>query len=940
MPMPKIISLGNSQPLVDAVVDALRERLGTTLPEDYSHLHLIVGSTEAGRLIRGELAQRAAKLGRGIIPPQISLPSRLLPDNAALATPTEELLAWTQALATHAEADPEGSALFPTATTLSQFDFRLKWARSLAQLRADLGAEGLSLDHACERLTAAGEDTSRLQAFADLEKAYLEILTRYDKQDRTAFQLAESLQPSPIDTGKSVILIGNWDLAPIWRSILLHWMEAGTPVEIWLPVNEDELNAFDAWGLPIPAAWEAKSFNSLAAADSPLQVQVHLHPEACARSLARQWANLPVGRCAALGWIESADIPTIETHLPFDLKSPRGKSWSHSLIGKTIARWVSFCRSRTVFDWEALLELPAFTRIAATDDTFPSNEKILQAWRSFQEKFLPQVWSPHWKLRAAREEEFHALGTLFAKVEEIQTLQETDPAAALRELLRACFGDKEISPATRGGEAFQQSLLLLNRALTALQDSPLSELLSPGDRLQVLLTQLDQETLPSDNDPGALPLAGWLELPWLRAPLLAIGPLAENSLPFKPPPHPFFPQKWRRLLGLRDEPFYRSRDTALLHILLAWRGRCGGRVLLQVTQTDGNGETRFPSKLLLQGDDHTLPARLRYLLRHCPTQARPVWDQHFLFQLPQPEPQTQFRVTDFSSYLSCPFTYLVRRRLRAEAVGEPAAELDAATFGTTCHRVLERWAKTPAARLTDPQKIFSALEEELDKLFSFSFGEDSSLAISLQFEALRKRLYRFAQLQAEQAADGWEIHTLEKSFSLNLDGPDLRVRGVIDRIDHHPATGRWRLWDYKTSEQAEDPQGKHLANKRSVEGIPLWQFAGDTSGKAIWTNLQLPLYAYAWLDEHKEIDAAKLDVGYINLPKVIEDTSFSLWENRRWHDFASVKACARGIATEINQNIHWEPKVRSESSDLPPLWLRRREAALQIEPWTKKELTA
>jgi ATP-dependent helicase/nuclease subunit B len=71
------------------------------------------------------------------------------------------------------------------------------------------------------------------------------------------------------------------------------------------------------------------------------------------------------------------------------------------------------------------------------------------------------------------------------------------------------------------------------------------------------------------------------------------------------------------------------------------------------------------------------------------------------------------------------------------------------------------------------------------------------------------------------------------------------VRGRLDRIDRHEQTGRWAIFDYKSSESAKTPANTHLRSGH-------------------WVDLQLPLYRRLGTTIGIPGDA---ELGYILLPK-------------------------------------------------------------------------
>jgi ATP-dependent helicase/DNAse subunit B len=246
-------------------------------------------------------------------------------------------------------------------------------------------------------------------------------------------------------------------------------------------------------------------------------------------------------------------------------------------------------------------------------------------------------------------------------------------------------------------------------------------------------------------------------------------------------------------------------------------------------------------------------------------------------------------VTAFKTYIPCPYLFQLRTdpRLRLEAADERAVELDARGFGVLVHAAVERWGReeldagTPT---TDATVIERALVHHLERYASERFPPGRIASVDVQIALARRRLERFARLQAEQAAEGWRLHAVETSFEVEPGagatqapmlaaagaadgaavGKGLLLTGRIDRVDVHPDRGIFRALDYKTSSNAESPTKTH----RVVRG----------PNKGQWKDLQLPLYRVLLrsMPEPIAVDAGAL--GYINLAPSMEKSGFEFLE--------------------------------------------------------------
>jgi ATP-dependent helicase/nuclease subunit B len=270
-------------------------------------------------------------------------------------------------------------------------------------------------------------------------------------------------------------------------------------------------------------------------------------------------------------------------------------------------------------------------------------------------------------------------------------------------------------------------------------------------------------------------------------------------------------------------------------------------------------------------------------------------------------------VTAFRAYLECPFRFLLSHGMRMEPIESEKRELDARDFGTLVHAVLERLGVEGAWRdCTDGPELGHHFSAELDRIAIGRFGRTPSLPLVVQIESARQRLQHAAHLQAAARAEGWRIVETEWAFpegAVVFEG--LAVRGKIDRIERHEATGAVRVLDYKTSDKPVTPGDAH--RKRLGRGESLRHaFAGcevnGVPGK--WIDLQLPLYRLAAAHFGTEIVC-----GYFNLPKAVSETAIATWDDLDDATHAAAIECARGVAAAVRSGVFWPPNEDIDSDD-------------------------
>jgi hypothetical protein len=270
------------------------------------------------------------------------------------------------------------------------------------------------------------------------------------------------------------------------------------------------------------------------------------------------------------------------------------------------------------------------------------------------------------------------------------------------------------------------------------------------------------------------------------------------------------------------------------------------------------------------------------------------------FEVPRPRPVARIdtlNVTDFRTYLECPYRFYLSRLLGLQSVTRGAAELDGGGFGVLMHEVLECFGESAARESSDAEEIQQQLAQTLERLCRERFGPAAPPAVRIQLAQMRLRLDAFAQRQAAWRAAGWRIVMTEgERRTVTTDWPvddqPFRLKGRIDRIDQHEHTGRYAILDYKSSEQGRPPHSVHLAGAGRGPIQP-----------EHWRDLQLPLYRHLAVQLGLPVDS---QLGFVLLPRNLEDTGFALadWTEQ---ELATADEAARRVVRKIRQGEFWAP---------------------------------
>lgn len=213
--------------------------------------------------------------------------------------------------------------------------------------------------------------------------------------------------------------------------------------------------------------------------------------------------------------------------------------------------------------------------------------------------------------------------------------------------------------------------------------------------------------------------------------------------------------------------------------------------------------------------------------------------------------------TAFETYAACPYRYFLSRRLHIEPTESPEAEvaLDALTFGTLIHDVLEQFALwrmenqgTELSRTDQENWLRSATESHIDRLKDDTPGRSEG---AWKIEHSRAWLILRQWLRREPDTAGQpEMRQIEAEYSFGSQrggsesGPPVEVRtasgktvsfrGQVDRVDISDDGSRVIVYDYKS--------GSNTAYSKL-----------DRDPVKKGTKLQLPLYSKAI--SHKYPDA-------------------------------------------------------------------------------------
>ena len=928
-------------------------------PLDLRSTLILVPTQGAGRRLRQALAHIARRddgLPQGVLTGPVLTPGaalkRLAADDRGETAPgTAVWLAYAAALLQ--AGDEEITTLFPARTLRRSATWAMQTAAMLIEVRellAESGADAATV--VASGQAAALGDGDRWQVLQSIEHLARRELDTAGWADPLVRQRQAIQAGQGIDGIERVVIVAVPDPVELAR----QWWEAlakRLPVEVlvYAPEGLPEQGRFDRWGRPEPDDWETVP---LPWEQWPCGIELWSHPAAAGRHCAE------VVRAYGDRWPQSVAIAVPDATMAGDIAAGmaegnvraddlQGQGWNQHPWRHLVQRLTRVLESASARDLAELARCrPVVNWLQRQLPGFAPG-----TWLSFLAKVAREALpagSDDWVAALARElegrrqrREASALAAApgdgktnsgSATDDRLERMRQAEnacqqagpllvgrlgrlnsPADLAEWLSELACGDSEGEPVAEQAHAMAG---LLDRVGAG----PLRDGLArrPAALMTALAGHLQRcGVFALHPEEGSVPLNGWLETLWEDAPHLLLTGLQEGAVPETVTGHPFLPEGSREQLGLKTNRRRHARDAYLLACAVCGRGP-GGRTDIALIKRTTDGDPLKPSRLLFQGEDQVLPARVERLFGppadhasadppSMPWQLRPELAK-------RPE---KISVTAFSDYLRCPFRFYLKQVLRMRAEELDRLDLDPMQFGNVIHHTWERFsANDRHLDLTDPQEVGAALMGAFEEVVSETFGARPPVAVQVQLGSARNRLLTAASHQAAARAAGWRIIGVEQPLEFKIGG--LTVRGKIDRTEQREVDGviEFRVIDYKSSDKSSKPDEAHAAvlGSRSDPSRYSRQALASLSGgdvpEVAWKNLQLPLYVEQLRRQHG--DQVRVRCGYFNLPKAAAEAGICEWTDydHGWHRAAMT--CAEGVVDAIQRGVFWPPSTEVKST--------------------------
>ena len=901
MPIPRKF-LDWRRPALDAVVDELVASFGNSRKLDLDQVTLVVPGKRAGRHLLERLVQRCDTQRLVFVPPQIAtlgrLPELLYESKRVHASDLIQQLAWIHALRSMGRR-----SIAKVIPQLPSDDDVVRWlelGRLLWRQHRELAGDGLDFRDVIQLGSQAEgfdqRERRRWQFLRRVQEKYLEILDEFELWDQQTARLY-AIENRECRTEKKIVLVATADANRAMRA-MLDQVESNVCSLIHAP--KEMASRFDAYGCIRPDAWQDLPLE-------PSREQIHIAdgPAEQAALVAKRIAAYE-GQYRAdeisIGIPDESLVPHIRRQLrqcDIDTRWVVGRQLNETGPYRLLSSLASYCERGRMTDFASLVRHPDIGRWL---DGKTRPKQLIRELDEYTRVHLP-TRPGNW-LGSANSSE--AIDAAYQEIEQLirpwrREAEKLGPwATQLSQVLTSVYGDLRLDRTNPDDHYQALAFGEIRRALDQQRSVP--ELLAPkinaSGAARLLLDQLSSTTLPPPPDDEAIEMLGWLELPLDDTPALIVTSMNEEFVPKSMNSDLFLPNTLRRELGLVDNTRRYARDAYALTTLLASRRQLD----LVASRRDRLDNSLTPSRLLFSADPSETARRAQAWFGSFEetaadnsTTLRPGCEEHSDFVVPPPTPLTEpirsLRVTAFRDYLACPYRFYLRHVLKLTGIDDRVDEMDAATFGTVIHEILNDFGRSELRDCSDSDELEGWLFQSLDRFAERQFGQDRMPAITVQLMQVRARLAAFAKWQAGWIQQGWRIRQTEAA-AVDLDSPvriavggdSIELRGRIDRVDQNVDSGSWMLIDYKTSDSVKTPEQVH-------------QRGGD------WVDLQLPLYLHFQAALGIE---GPVQLAYFTLPKDLQkvDLRVAQWSQS---DLRQADRKAKQVVEDILAERFWPP---------------------------------
>jgi len=931
--------LGWNNELAMSVAEKLLKEAKRSEFIDLSHILTVVSTAHSIKSLSYKLTELANKEGCALLPPKIVTPQYFFYNQANKKVPAEaqRLLFYIEAIR---RISPKVSFLFPNTTDEDKnFLWYMDKAEQISTLADTLASVGLTIeDFMSNHLAIIGEDFNRFDELSHIEHAYFQTLAKAGFEDTNKVKIESALNPKLPDGISKVIFIAVSDPIPVVCETI-NILSSISDLEVWINAPLELECTFDLFGRPNHDYWKIKN---LEIADFKDRVTIFDSPS----DLSVDFANLiaekntssePEIKLDGLSIImpDASLEPSVRRSFlnhNIETYNPSGKKLDEYQPYALFKVLADFIINQDYRSFANLLRNADFLTYAAMKTEGLDYAKLFSTNDEIQNTYMPGSFSELLKaVDSEKKDSINSYSEILSVAQEFLKNAKGDSLAAIsiaEEIYSSILSTTSIEVC----DVFLEALKAIANAVFEIKETvKLFPELSNNDTTDLLNKKLQNITLFPNQKDGTLPLRGWLELQWeANRPLTFIIGMNEGIVPSITTSDIFLPDSTRKKIGLPCNDSRFARDAYILQSVI--HNQNGSQINFVVMKTNQKGEYLKPSRLLLQTQkQEDFHERLNYLFRYDSIsfeRDKVVQSEYpFKYSVPiKPLKDNRLRVTDFKSYLECPFRFYLKRILGYEGeIDDAKTDIDEAQFGTICHEILKELGDK--LNNLDSKELNALLELKL-QLSKSKFS--SSIPVEFSFYSLQQRLKKALELMIEDREKRqWKALFTEKPFSLILNSKKLSlwfgenvkenftfiINGKIDRIDFGADGKSLRIIDYKTGNVSETPEKEHYktVTARTDESLIKEYSSFELNGKQYrWTDLQLPLYAII-LSEMEEFKGYTVtDCSYFVIPKAVTDTRIVTWQNIGADELSAAKKCVAGVILNIAKGIFLPPSSKVE----------------------------
>lgn len=914
---------------------------------DLSHIVAVVSTAHSIKSLTYNLTELADKEGFALLAPKIVTPQYFLVNQANRKIPSQpqRLLFYIEAIR---RTTPKISFLFPnTMDEDKNFSWYLDKAEQISILADSLASVGLTIeDFMSNHLAIIGEEFNRFDELSHIEDAYFQILAKEGFEDINKVKIESALNPKLPDGISKLVFIAVSDPIPIVCESI-NILSSCANVEIWINAPHELEGAFDIFGRPNHDYWKIKNLEipdfkkRVTLFDSPSDLSIDFI-NLIAEKNDSEKSKLNIDDISIIMPDASLEPSVRRSFLSHGIETynPSGKKLHESQPYALFKILADFITHQDYRSFANLLKNADFLAYAGTKtdnldyaNLFSINDKI-------QNTYMPGSFVELLKAVALiKKDSITSYAEILSIAQEFLKSSKGNTLWALsltEEIYKSILSNPSIEVCDDFSEAVKNITNAVSETKEALKLFPA---LSNNDITELLTKNIQNLILfPAQKD-NTLPLRGWLELQWeANRPFTFIIGMNEGIVPSITTNDIFLPDSARKKIGLPCNDSRFARDMYILQTVMHSQQQ-GAQLNFVVMKTNHKGEYLKPSRLLLQTQNQKdFHERLNYLFRYdsIAFERNKIEQSEYpvKYIVPtRPLKNNSLRVTDFKSYLECPFRFYLKRILGyEEEIDDTKTDIDEAQFGTICHAILKELGDK--LNNLDSKELIALLELKL-QLYKSKFS--SSIPVEFTFYSLQQRLKKALELMIEDREKRqWKALFTEKPFSLTLNSEKLSlwleenveenftftISGRIDRIDIGADGKSLRVIDYKTGNVSETPEKDHYktVTARTDESLIKDYSSFELNGKQCrWTDLQLPLYAIIIGEMEEFKDYTVTDCSYFVIPKAVTDTRIVAWQNIGADELAAAKKCVASIILNIAKDIFWPPSAKPKYDNFEKL---------------------